>query len=77
MVYTLKEDGIMLISINNMNDLVTPTGVSISAGIFDPCEGCELKEWCDAGECAAHGFELDSNEPPRGTFEDWAAGWYD
>lgn len=27
--------------------------------ILNPCEGCDLKEWCGADDCAKHGFPID------------------
>lgn len=30
-----------------------------AAHILNPCEGCDLKEWCGADDCAKHGFPID------------------
>ena len=30
-----------------------------AAHIINPCEGCDLKEWCGADDCAKHGFPID------------------
>lgn len=26
---------------------------------LNPCEGCDLREWCGADDCAKHGFPID------------------
>lgn len=27
--------------------------------ITNPCEGCDLREWCGPDDCAKHGFPID------------------
>lgn len=39
--------------------------------IFDPCKGCDLAEFCGHDECGYHLFDLDSPEPPSGSWSDW------
>lgn len=32
--------------------------------MLDPCKRCRYRGICDSDECAMHGYELDSNNPP-------------
>ena len=32
---------------------------SSTAHITNPCEGCDLKEWCSADDCAKKGYPID------------------
>ena len=36
----------------------TDLGTS-SEHILNPCEGCDLREWCGPDDCAKHGFPID------------------
>lgn len=45
--------------------------------IIDPCKGCDLAEFCGYDDCAHHLFDLDSPEPPYGSFEDWLCDYSD
>ena len=41
-----------------MNPQQEPTTLEPVAHILNPCEGCDLKEWCGADDCAKHGFPI-------------------
>ena len=32
---------------------------SSTAHILNPCEGCDLKEWCSADDCGKKGYPID------------------
>ena len=32
---------------------------SSAAHILNPCEGCDLKEWCSDDDCAKKGYPID------------------
>lgn len=49
----------------------------LQSEIIDPCKGCDLAEVCGHDDCAHHLFDLDSPEPPRGSFEDWLYDYSD
>lgn len=45
--------------------------------LFDPCKGCDLAEVCGHDDCGYKLYEIDSPEPPRGSFEDWLHDYSD
>lgn len=42
-----------------MNLQQEPTTLEPTVHITNPCEGCDLKEWCGADDCAKHGYPID------------------
>lgn len=42
-----------------MNQKQEPTTLEPAAHILNPCEGCDLREWCGPDDCAKHGFPID------------------
>ena len=42
-----------------MNPHQEPTTLHPTVHITNPCEGCDLKEWCGPDDCAKHGFPID------------------
>lgn len=42
-----------------MNPQQEPTTLEPAAHILNPCEGCDLREWCGSDDCAKHGFPID------------------
>lgn len=42
-----------------MNPQQEPTTLEPAAHILNPCEGCDLREWCGPDDCAKHGFPID------------------
>lgn len=68
----------MLAKVIRISDLDTcPRGQVSTLREGDPCNGCPLKAVCDSDQCGMLGFEIDQSNPPYGSFEDWATGWYD
>lgn len=42
-----------------MNSKQETTTRQAASHIVNPCEGCDLKEWCGADDCAKHGYPID------------------
>lgn len=36
-----------------------PTTLEPAAHIVNPCEGCDLKEWCSFDDCGKKGYPID------------------
>lgn len=45
--------------------------------LTDPCKGCDLAEVCGHDDCAHKLYEIDSPEPPYGSFSDWLCDYSD
>lgn len=42
-----------------MNSQQEPTTLEPAAHIVNPCEGCDLKEWCSSDDCGKKGYPID------------------
>lgn len=42
-----------------MNQKQEPTTQKSTVHITNPCEGCDLKEWCSDDDCAKKGYPID------------------
>ena len=42
-----------------MNPQQEPTMLEPAAHIVNPCEGCDLKEWCSFDDCGKKGYPID------------------
>ena len=42
-----------------MNPQQEPTTLEPAAHIVNPCEGCDLKEWCSSDDCGKKGYPID------------------
>lgn len=42
-----------------MNPQQEPTTLEPAAHIVNPCEGCDLKEWCSFDDCGKKGYPID------------------
>ena len=42
-----------------MNIEQEPKPLKTAEHNLNPCEGCDLREWCGADDCAKHGFPID------------------
>lgn len=42
-----------------VNTQQEPTTLEPAAHILNPCEGCDLKEWCSSDDCAKKGYPID------------------
>lgn len=42
-----------------MNQKQEPTTLQSAAHNLNPCEGCDLKEWCSADDCGKKGYPID------------------
>lgn len=42
-----------------MNPQQEPTTLEPAAHILNPCEGCDLKEWCSDDDCGKKGYPID------------------
>ena len=42
-----------------MNPEQEPKTLEPVAHILNPCEGCDLKEWCGDDDCAKKGYPID------------------
>lgn len=42
-----------------MNPQQEPITLEPSAHILNPCEGCDLKEWCSDDDCGKKGYPID------------------
>lgn len=42
-----------------MNSEQEPKTLEPAAHILNPCEGCDLKEWCSDDDCGKKGYPID------------------
>lgn len=42
-----------------MNPHQEPKTLEPAAHILNPCEGCDLREWCGEDDCAKKGYPID------------------
>ena len=42
-----------------MNPGQEPTTLEPAAHILNPCEGCDLREWCSDDDCGKKGYPID------------------
>lgn len=48
---------------SEFQEMALRSGISVEVAFRNPCISCAFKGLCDSDECAAHGFDLDCEDP--------------